>query len=229
VSVPDTIPLFPLGSTVLFPGVLLPLHIFEPRYRSLVRDLLDLPEGDARQFGVVAIREGWEVGADKVKALHSVGCTARIRRINPHPDGRYDVIGVGAQRFELLDIDDSSEPYLTGSVRWLEADDQPGAEAQLLARRVGGLFSGYANDVARLQGGEADTSDLPDDPTVLSYLVASAAMLTMEDRQDLLAESSTVGRLQAQARLLRRESTIVRRLHAVPVPLIELSVPRSAN
>ncbi|MBA2389975.1 MAG: LON peptidase substrate-binding domain-containing protein [Geodermatophilaceae bacterium] len=226
---PDTIPLFPLGSTVLFPGVLLPLHIFEPRYRSLVRDLLDLPEGEQRRFGVVAIREGWEVGADKVRALHTVGCTALVRRINPHPDGRYDVIGVGAQRFELLDVDDSTQPYLTGSVRWLDGEDEPGAEGALLAARVGALFTGYANDVNRLQGGEADSFDLPDDPTVLSYLVASAALLSLEDRQDLLAESSTVRRLQMQARLLRRETTIVRRLHAVPVPLIEFSVPRSAN
>lgn len=226
---PDTIPLFPLGSTVLFPGVLLPLHIFEPRYRRLVRDLLDVPEGAARRFGVVAIREGWEVGADKVTALHTVGCTALVRRITPHPDGRYDVIGIGTQRFELLEIDDSSQPYLTGSVRWLAADDEPGAEAVLLARRVGGLFSRYAGDVTRLQGGEGDAVDLPEDPTVLSYLVASAALLSLQDRQDLLAESSTVRRLQLQARLLRRESTFVRRLHAVPVPLIELSVPRSAN
>lgn len=225
----DTIPLFPLGSTVLFPGVLLPLHIFEPRYRSLVRDLLDLPEGADRRFGVVAIREGWEVGAGNVKALHSVGCTARVRRIHPHPDGRYDVIGVGAERFELLDIDDSSQPYLTGKVRWLDAEPEPGAEAALIARRVGGLFSTYAGEVARLQGSEIEAPELPDDPTVLSYLVASAAMLSLADRQDLLAESSTVTRLRLQAALLRRESVIVRSLHAVPVPLIELSVSRSAN
>lgn len=227
---PDTIALFPLGSTVLFPGVLLPLHIFEPRYRSLVRDLLDLPDGQARRFGVVAIKQGWEVGgADMVKALHTVGCTAQVHRINPHPDGRYDVIGVGAERFELLDVDDSSRPYLTGSVRWLDTAEDAGAEAALLARRVGALFTGYAADVARVQGAEADAFELPEDPTVLSYLVASAATLSLEDRQDLLVESSTVRRLQLQARLLRRESTIVRRLRAVPVPLIELSVPRSAN
>lgn len=226
---PDTIPLFPLGSTVLFPGVLLPLHIFEPRYRRLVRDLLELPEGVPRRFGVVAIRQGWEIGEGKVAALHTVGCTALVRRINPHADGRYDVIGVGAQRFELLEVDDSTQPYLTGSVRWLEAPDEPPGEAALLAARVGKLFVGYAADVTGLQGGEPDGLDLPDDPTVLSYLVASAALLSLEDRQDLLAESSTVRRLQLQARLLRRESTIVRRLHAVPVPLIELSVPRSAN
>jgi len=129
-----------------------------------------------------------------------------------------------------LHVDDSTQPYLTGSVRWLDGDDEESPEeAELLAARVGKLFTGYAGDVCGLQGGETEALDLPDDPTVLSYLVASAALLSLEDRQELLTESSTVRRLQLQARLLRRESTIVRRLHAVPVPLIELSVPRSAN
>jgi Lon protease-like protein len=69
------LPLFPLG-TVLFPGVLLPLHVFEERYRSMVRDLLDAP-AEERRFGVVAIREGREVGADGIRALHAVGCGIR--------------------------------------------------------------------------------------------------------------------------------------------------------
>ncbi|MBA3524754.1 MAG: LON peptidase substrate-binding domain-containing protein [Geodermatophilaceae bacterium] len=232
----ETIPLFPLGSTVLFPGALLPLHIFEPRYRRLVRDLLGFPEGRQRHFGVVAIRQGWEVGGpDNVQALHTVGCTARVRRINPHPDGRYDVIGVGTHRFELLDVDDSSKPYLCGRVRWLLEDEAAAdgggddAEAAILAKRVGALFAHYAGSVAQLQGSEPEGFDLPNDPVVLSYLVAATALLTLDDRQGLLAESSTVTRLQMQARLLRREATIVRALHAVPVPLIELAVPRSVN
>jgi len=104
------LPLFPLG-TVLFPGLVLPLHVFEPRYRDLVRDLLALPAGQAREFGVVAIQRGWEVGAEAVAGdatapatsatltLHEVGCTAEIRQVTELPDGRFDLTTVGRRRF----------------------------------------------------------------------------------------------------------------------------------
>jgi len=228
--VPDVIPLFPLGSTVLFPGVLLPLHIFEPRYRELVRDLLNLPDGESRRFGVIAIREGWEVGGSAAaKSLHRIGCTAQVRRIKPHADGRFDVIGVGAHRFELLDLDQDSHAYLSATVRWLDSDEDAGAEATMIAHRAGAVFGGYAAAVAGLQGIEAEPLELPDDPAVLSYLLASSALLSLHDRQLLLAESSTVRRLHLLTAMLRRESLFVQELRAVPVPLIELSVPRSAN
>ncbi len=76
----ETLPLFPLG-TVLFPGLLLPLHIFEDRYRKLVRDLLAGPE--PRRFGVIAIRKGRETGIGGISALHEVGCTATLRHTSP--------------------------------------------------------------------------------------------------------------------------------------------------
>jgi uncharacterized protein len=78
----ELIPLFPLG-TPLFPGVVLPLQIFEPRYRRLMRDLLALPEaGDRRFFGVVAIRQGWEVEQiAPAEALYDIGCTARVQAV----------------------------------------------------------------------------------------------------------------------------------------------------
>jgi Lon protease-like protein len=95
--VPVRLPLFPLG-LVLVPGLLLPLHVFEHRYRVMVRDLLALPE-EERRFGVVAIRTGREVGEDGVTALHHVGCTAQVRRVDPHDDGRFDVVSSGGERF----------------------------------------------------------------------------------------------------------------------------------
>src|SRR3954471_6672549 len=88
------LPLFPLG-TVLFPGVPLPLHIFEERYRLLVRDLMAIPEGQPRRFGVVAIREGREVGADGVRALYSVGCTAELRQVQQYSDRRFYIVSGG--------------------------------------------------------------------------------------------------------------------------------------
>src|ERR687898_826503 len=102
-DVGDLIPLFPLG-TPLFPGVVLPLQIFEPRYRRLMQDLQAHPEDGARRFfGVVAIRQGWEV--EKVapaEALYDIGCTARLQTVRPQPDGGFRIITVGGDRFRLL-------------------------------------------------------------------------------------------------------------------------------
>src|SRR4051812_13211508 len=107
------IPLFPLG-TVLLPGAPLPLRIFEERYRRLMADLLALPPAE-RHFGVVAIRQGREVGVDGVKALHDVGCMALIVSSQANSDGTYELEAIGTQRFRLDGLD-SELPYLRGTV-----------------------------------------------------------------------------------------------------------------
>jgi hypothetical protein len=226
--VADELPLFPLGHTVLFPGVPMPLHIFEERYRELVRTLVEQPETQPRRFGVVAIRQGWEVGADAAEALHGVGCTAELRRVSRYPDGRYDIVTVGADRFRLLDVDRTSRPYLVGSVEWLPADP-PEADATGLVESVGTLFGEYVGAAAGLQAQQVEAVELPTDPTQLSYAVAAAAVLTLEDRQALLEADSARARLRAELRLLKRETTMVRRLHALPVPIAELQVTQSLS
>src|SRR5216683_4389724 len=128
----ETLPLFPLG-TVLYPGLLLPLHIFEERYRQLVRDLLEGPE--PRRFGVIAIREGRETGADGVSALYEVGCTATLRQVSEHDDGRFDIVVVGTQRFRLGGLD-HSRPYLQGETDLLAEDTGDEAAAGLEAQAV---------------------------------------------------------------------------------------------
>ena len=122
----DLIPLFPLG-TPLFPGVVLPLQIFEPRYRRLMQDLMSHPEsGDRRFFGVVAIRQGWEV--EKVapaEALYDIGCTARLQAVRPQPDGGFRIVTVGGDRFRLLDVVVGEDPpYLQAEVEWLVEEEQ---------------------------------------------------------------------------------------------------------
>src|SRR5215831_15157203 len=101
----QTMPLFPLG-TVLFPGLVLPLHIFEERYRQLVRELIQRPDDVPKRFGVVAIREGREVGPDGIRALHEVGCAAELRAVEPYDDGRFDIVTTGSHRFRLTAIDE---------------------------------------------------------------------------------------------------------------------------
>src|SRR5450631_4583716 len=135
----QTLPLFPLG-TVLYPGLLLPLHIFEERYRQLVHDLLDGPE--PRRFGVVAIRKGRETGMEGVSSLYEVGCTATLRETEEHDDGRFDLITVGTQRFRLESLDES-RPYLQGAVEFLPEDDGDSAAAGPAASLVAASFHGY--------------------------------------------------------------------------------------
>lgn len=251
------LPVFPLG-TVLFPGLVLPLHIFEERYRDLVKHLVSRPDGDPREFGVVAIRQGWEtlpttptpgpssppprlgpppttpfappppprpVPADV--SLHEVGCTAELRQVTELPDGRYDIVTVGRRRFRVISLDKSAEPYLVAEVEWLPEPAGQEELADLLAPRVLAVFRQY---LTLIRDDEQElTEQLPEDPTVLSHLVAATAALTVEDRQRLLATPDTAGRLRAELRLLNRESALLRQVRAVPVPLPELAVPASPN
>jgi uncharacterized protein len=226
--VAEPLPLFPLGHTVLFPGVVLPLHVFEERYRELVRTLVELPEGARRRFGVVAIRQGWEVGEDAVSALHDVGCAAELRRVSRYPDGRYDIVTVGTDRFRLRSVDRQSRPYLVGSVEWLPAEPAPVGLAGL-AEAVGALFAEYVDAAAGLQGRLTEQAEQPVDPVELAYAVAAGAVLTLEDRQALLEAETTRARLRAELRLLKRETTMVRRLRALPVPIAELQVSQSLS
>jgi Lon protease-like protein len=255
----ELIPLFPLG-TPLFPGVVLPLRIFEPRYRRLMADLLELPPASERRFfGVVAIRSGWEVEqVTPARALYDVGCTALLQTVRPQPDGGFRIVTLGGRRFRLLDVVVGEDPpYLQGEVDWLPAAppeavedaEQPAGsgrrdEATAAAARgsltiltgvVRDLLARYVAEVAvrSADGSEEDAARLltaaAEDPESLSWLVASAALLTTEDRQALLAESETRRRLAAETRVLRRELTLLQTLGAVPVPLQELAVPMAVN
>ena len=232
----DRMPIFPLG-TVLYPGLLLPLHIFEERYRRLVRDLVAVPDDAERRFGVVAIREGREVGSDGVRALHGVGCTAELRQVEAYEDGRFDIVTVGATRFRLIALD-TSMPYLQGEVELLP--ELPGDSPSVLAASVGSVFAAYrsallsaqasitatyeavedeedeAAQPASASGAAAGGLELPEDVGVLSYLVAAAMILDLPDKQDLLAAPDVTARLRAELALLRRETTMLRLLPSLP-------------
>jgi Lon protease-like protein len=162
--VTERIPLFPLG-TVLFPGLVLPLHVFEDRYRALVRTLLELPDGVPRRFGVVAIREGHEVGADGARALHVVGCAAELRAAEPYDDGRFDIVTTGTTRFRLHEVS-RDLPYLQGDVEWL--DEPAGSDPLGLSRAASAAFLSYRAALLATRGQADDGGGLPSDPPALS-------------------------------------------------------------
>lgn len=224
----DTLPLFPLGS-VLLPGGRLPLNIFEPRYRDLVQDLLneDVPD---RRFGVVTIRQGWEVGEDNVDSMYDVGCTAVLDQARQLPGGRYDATAFGERRFRLLQIDHESASYLLARVQWLPdtapEQDAPGRRERLTAaaRDAHQRYhaSGLREGPREVPGEDAGSADL-------SYLLADDCVLTTEDRQELLEETDPLIRLRNVRKLLLREAEFLRELRAVPAPLAEFAQQPSVN
>ncbi|MGX6604887.1 LON peptidase substrate-binding domain-containing protein [Micromonosporaceae bacterium Da 78-11] len=231
------LPVFPLG-TVLFPGLVLPLHIFEERYRALVRELVDSPTDGPHEFGVVIFRRGTEAPApdtgDSPTAepialttddLYQVGCTAELRQVSELPDGRFDIMTVGRRRFEILNVKQGDEPYLSAEVEWLP-DDEPDAAADRLAPRALAAFRTYL-DLLRPDSEVLDA--VPADPTVLSHLIAATAQLTTDERYLLLAAPDTATRLRTELKLLNREAGLLARVRAVPVPLSDLARPASPN
>ena len=218
------LPLFPLN-TPLVPGLVLPLHIFEPRYRTLVRDLLDQPDEDAREFGVIAVRDGSDPGRDARQALYPVGVATVLRQVEELPDGRFEIVTTGSRRFRVNELD-TSAPLLRADVDFL--DDITGPEDVPLAARVGRQFHEYRAALSGQVQADIDDEDVPTDPTVLSYLVTAAMVVPTAERQELLAAATTADRLRAALALLARENLLITELAAVPA--LELpGVPPSVN
>jgi hypothetical protein len=214
--------MFPLGA-VLFPGAPLSLHIFEDRYRVLMADLLALPEAQ-RRFGVVAIRQGREVGVDGVNALYDVGCMATTTETQQAPDGTYAIECVGTERFRVISLD-SERPYLRATVEWLpEPTGEVGGLADIVTRR----YDDYRSALGGLRGVTFEPLQAPSDPRLLSYLVAATVVADNIDRQQFLAEYDAAGRLAAQARWLALETRLLREFRAVPAGRL-LDSPSSVN
>ncbi|RJQ72215.1 peptidase [Pseudonocardiaceae bacterium YIM PH 21723] len=223
----DSLPLFPLG-TVLLPGVSLPLHVFEPRYRQLITDLVTgtVPE---KRFGMVAIRQGWQMGEDNIEGMELIGCSALLRKVRTLPDGRFDITVCGERRFKLLDVDCTAAPYLVASVDW-EPDSTPtGVLADLLpalARSAQHAHDRYQEQAHtdRLRGTVDEEVD-----GGLAYTLAAGCLLSLEDRQRLLECNCPASRLRLLRRILALETELLRELRAVPLPLAEFAEDFTRN
>lgn len=226
---PETLPLFPLG-TVLLPGATLPLHIFEPRYRQLVVDLVTGAVPD-REFGVVAVREGWTPDDDGLDGLHGIGCTADLRDAQRLPDGRFDIVTRGARRFRLLDVDADSKPYMVGSVEYLPddepADDAPAEMTHILSSAARAAHRRYCATAWKTGDWSEPEPDL--EPGALPHVLAADCLLPIGDRQRLLEQTSPVERLRLVRVLLARETGLLVQLRAVPAPITTYAVDHSVN
>ena len=205
------LPLFPLG-TVLFPGLPLPLQVFEQRYRRLVDTLQARPVGE-RRFGVIGIRAGHEVGTSRPE-LYDVGCVADLRRVVERDDGLYDVLSVGVGRFRLHEVHDE-DGLAVGEVDLLE--EQEGPDDAALAGRVRLDFGDYVRAVRASRGvADAVPPELPSGPFALSFAVAGAALLSLPQKQMLLDAPSVADRLRLELDLLRQETGYVKDLNTLP-------------
>lgn len=219
------IPLFPLGM-VLVPGLVLPLHVFEERYRTLVRDLLARPDDEPASFGVIGIRQGRETGADNLLALYDVGTTATLQRVEEQPDGRFHLVTVGAERFRIRELR-HDRAYLQADVEVLAEDTGDGDPAELAAE-VQAAFRSYLDVLGETQGAEIGLSDVPTEPASLAWLVSATVLVDLPVRQSLLEEPTLTSRLRAERALLRNETAMLRTVAAAPAPDLTRT-PQSPN
>jgi Lon protease-like protein len=214
--VTEVIPLFPL-SHVLLPGMPLPLHIFEQRYRELLADISVGP-GPA-SFGVVALRSGTEamtphVEADASPDVETIGTLAEILEVRTEDDGTSDLLSVGSRRFQIETLLVEGRPYLRAEVRYLdETDGELDMRLAALARELMELY----DEILLSLAGRATGTDLPTDPNQLSYQIGARLPLPPDERQGLLAEPTTQLRLGRLVRLLRREIALLKRTRTIAV------------
>jgi Lon protease-like protein len=202
---PEEMPLFPLN-TVLFPGMPLPLHIFEPRYREMIA----VCSRDERPFGVVLIKDGQEVG--EAAEPFTVGTMARIVGVDRLPDGRLNIMTIGTQRFRLLEHFADRKSYLVGEVEPLKDDSTPTEVLQELAKEVGTLGQRYAALVQTASEHDLVPLQLPGDAEEISYTIGAGLHIRNEERQHLLELVSTTARLGAEKQILQREIQLIEEL-----------------
>ena len=204
-----SIPLFPLN-TVLFPGQVLPLHIFEERYRRMIGQCIE----KSWPFGVTLIQEGEEVGG--LAKPFEVGTTARVTQVERLDDGRLNIVSVGEMRFRIASLDQAEDGYLRADVTlwpWSPSDEKA---SQTLALNVRDRLRRYVEMISQASGMELETNDLPDEPIELACLTATALQVEQIEKQELLISPSIAALLAKEVGLLRRELRTLQIILASP-------------
>lgn len=200
-STTTTLPLFPL-SLVLFPGMTLPLHIFEERYKRM----MNLCLREARDFGVVLA--GAPTGAPGQCLTYPVGTTAHITGATRFPDGCINLVSTGQRRFRILSLDWDLE-YCVASVEWIE---DAASDAEPLRYRAERRWSAFRRQIASLTKEEFADGAIPADPAEASYALAASLPINAVEKQRLLEATDTTARLREIIRLIDREHGVLRYL-----------------
>ncbi len=197
------LPLFPLD-VVLFPGMVLPLRIFEPRYRQMITECAE----QEKPFGVVLARPESE---PLLEEPYLVGTTAEIREMDRLENGHINIMTVGVTRFRILS-QHRVKPYLSGMVIPFEDEDGTGQELMKLARQARGLFSSYLELFLEAQNEKEGLINLPTAPEELSHFIAYFLDVQNEKKQYFLELTSTMQRLQEEVTILQREVPFMRQI-----------------
>ncbi len=185
--------LFPLNS-VLFPGMRMPLHIFEERYRIMIRECI---EEDA-PFGVVLIKSGAEVGSGALP--HDIGTTARVLQVEYLDDGRMNIFTTGHERFRVVAIN-TTQPYLRGEVSVLQ--QEPSTDRAYAALpRARYVFDDYLKTYLSLADQWTRGVYLPDDPADAADYMAARMEVGLDAKQELLAELNPEARIRRELEIL---------------------------
>lgn len=210
------IPLFPLN-VVLFPGMPLPLHIFEERYKTMIADCIR----ENRPFGVVLIEEGSAEQGPLAKPV-AIGCTAEIAQVQPLDEGRMFIMTVGRERFRIVRLE-YGKPYLVGLVEAAPLDTADEEWETNGAESLEPLVIEYLNKLARIGSIEVEPDQIPNDPEGLVYLAATLIQLPTEEKQAFL----TIDRASVLARTLthvyRRELSLMQNMPAEDIGIFSLN------
>jgi Lon protease-like protein len=205
------IPLFPL-SVVLFPGMMLPLHIFEKRYQVMIRECIDSPN---QMFGVILAKttQAQAPGVANLYAddLHEIGTTARITAVEQLQDGRMNLITVGQERFVIKSIRASETDFLIGQVDPfpMKEDGNP-EEIDRMTKKLRGMVKSYIDQLASASGEDLSSVTLPTDPKTLAYLAGTAIQgPLLQDKQQLLSIESVSSLIVKTVNVLDKESQIL--------------------
>jgi Lon protease-like protein len=195
------LPLFPL-SVVLYPGVPLPLHIFEPRYRQMLDDI----RAGNSLFGLSYFDAS--ASEQEFPPLGNVGCVAKVTDAQAFPDGRSNILTVGVIRYRIEDYVERGDPYLVARVSYFEDDDEDNEALQENSRDVAETFTRIARAVRTINDERANLPDIANtEPQRLSFLVAAAMEVDPDVKQELLELRSTSERLRRLRDILARAVT----------------------
>ena len=192
------LPIFPL-SIVLFPGVPLPLHIFEQRYRQMLNDI----RVSNNLFGISYFDVS--TSQQEVPAAGHIGCVAEVSEIQTLPDGRSNILTVGVIRYRIEEYVERGDPYLIARVSFFEDEEDDNELLRNSSREVAETFTRIARAVRTINDERASLPDISDtDPQQLSFLVAAAMEVDTDLKQELLEMRSTSERLRRLRDLLAR-------------------------